>query len=124
MHMAYSQAPNKLPHHRLLIFRFFLTRRNLLGPAFINVKDIDFFTRPSFHVLSLLVLFTPNFHGRIVYCCIYFSIMLYDNLFLFFPALYNHLKPFLKIRPFVYYFSEFFPTPLFIRTHPAFIWYF
>ena len=55
----YSQVPNKHPH-RLLIFRVFPTPRTLLGPPSINFKEIDFFTNPSFHFLSLLVLFTPN----------------------------------------------------------------
>ena len=53
--------------------------------------------------------------------CIYFSSMLYDNLFLFFPSIYNHLKPFLKIQPLFILTPRLlnfriFPTPLFIRT--------
>ena len=92
----------------LINFSIFPTTRTLLGPPFINVKDIDFFTNPSFHFISfhfisLLVLFTTNFHGKIVYCCKYFSFMLYDNLFWFFSSLYNDVKHFLNLQLPVYF---------------------
>ena len=67
-------------------------------PRLLMLRNLTVSTNPSFHFLSLLVLFTPNFHGKIAYCCIHFSFMLYDNLF-FFSSLYNNLKPFLKFRP-------------------------
>jgi len=86
----------------LINFSIFSNPQTLLGPPFINFKEIAFFTNASFHFLSLLVLFTPNFHGKIAYCCIYFSFMLFDNLLLFFPSLYNYLRPFLKFQPPVY----------------------
>ena len=73
----YSQVPDKRPPPRLLIFYSFPTPRILLGPS-MNFKEIDLFLQ-AVHFLSLLVLFTPNFHGKIAYCCIYFSVMLYDN---------------------------------------------
>jgi len=60
---------------------------------------LTFSTNPLFPFISLLVLFMPNFHGKIAYCCIYFSFMLYDNLFLVLSSLHKHLKPFLKFRP-------------------------
>ena len=111
-------------------FDFCPTPWSLLGlPRLLILRKLTFFTNPSFHFLSLLVLFTPNFHGKIACFCIYFDIMLYDNLFLFFPSLYNHLRPFLKFQPppfiltpLAYYISEFFPTPLIIRTL-QFIWH-
>ena len=58
---------------------------------------------------------------------IYFSFTLYDSLFLFFPLLYNHFKPFLKFQPPIYFdpppFIKFwmFVQPLIIGT--PFIWH-
>ena len=60
-------------------------------------------TNPSFHFFLLLALLTPHIHGKIASFCIYFSFMLSDNLFFFFPWLYIHLKPFLKSQPPVYF---------------------
>ena len=71
-------------------------------PRLLILRKLTLFTNTSFHFLSLLVQFTHNFHGKIKYSCTYFSFMLYDNPFLFFPSLYNHLKPFLKFQPPVY----------------------
>ena len=50
--------------------------------------------------------------------------MHYDNLFLFFLSLYDHLEPFFRFQspvyfdPLVYSISEFFPTIMFIWTSP------
>ena len=77
---------------RLLIFRFFPTPEPYLDPHLLILRKLTFYTNPSFHFLSVLGLFTPNFHGKITRFCIYFSLMLYDNLFLFCTSLYNHLK--------------------------------
>jgi len=88
------------------------TRLLILGKS-------TFFTNPSIHFLSLLVLSTPNFHSKIAYCCIYFSFMLYDKLFLFFPSLYNHLSlflnyhsPFILTHPFIKFWNFFRPSSL------------
>ena len=82
----------------------------LSGPLFITFKQINFFANSPPYLLSLLVPFTPNFQSQMVCFFIYFSLMLSTNLFLFFPALYNHLKPFLKGRP-----PFIFPLPPFIE---------
>ena len=100
----YSQVPNKRPP-RLLIFKFFQSPGPYFDPPFINFKEIDFFYKSSFHFLSLLVLVTLNFHGKMAYCCIYVSFMLYNDLFLFFSSLYKQSKPFLKFRPPPVYFN-------------------
>ena len=85
---------------RSLIFGYFPTPTDLIRtPRLLILGKSTLFTNLSFHFLSLLVQFTPNFHGKIAYCCIYFSFMLYDNLFLFLPSLYNHVKPSLKFQP-------------------------
>ena len=112
---------NKRP--RFLIFQFFFQPPDLVRTLpFINFKETDFFTNPFFHFLSLLVLFTPNIQDKVECFCIYFSSMLCDNLFLFFPSFYNHLKPFLKFRsPFILTLPRLlnfriFSDPLFIRT--------
>ena len=74
----------KLPH-----FLFFLCWGFVIGPmAF-----------PQHYILKK-ILFTPNCHRKIAYCCMCSSFMFYDNLFLFFPSLYNNVEP-----------------PLFILTH-------
>ena len=81
-------------------FNFFIfsSPRTLLGlPPFLYFKEIDFFTNPSFHFHSLLVLFTPNFHGKMSF--MYFSFMIYDNLFCSFrlctiiESRYSHSAP-------------------------------
>ena len=101
----------------LLIFRSVSNLPDLIRTPFINFKEIDFFTNSLLHFFSWLVLFTPNFQGKIACFCIYFSFMLYDNLLLFFPSLYNHLKPFLILRPLpVIKARNFSRTSLFIRT--------
>ena len=74
-----------------------------MTPRLLILRKLTFFIKPYFHFLSLLVLFTPDFHGKIAYCCIYFSFMLYDNLFLFFPTLHNPVKRFLKFQPPLYF---------------------
>ena len=95
---VYSQVRNKRPP-RLLIFRFFSNPPDLIRtPRLLIIRKFTFLQAPRL-IFSLLVLFTPDFNGKIAYCCIYFSCMLYDNLFLFFTSLYNHLKPFLKSQP-------------------------
>ena len=43
--IMYPQMPNKRPPC-LLIFCFFPTSRTLLGPPFINFKEIDFLYKP------------------------------------------------------------------------------
>ena len=106
----YYQVPNTSPHP-LINFRFFPTPWTLLGPSrLLILRKLTFFKNPSSYFFSLLVTFTLNFHGKIAYCCIYFSFILYDNLYLFLPSLYNQLKPSLKFRPPVY-----FDFPLFIK---------
>ena len=87
----------------LLTFQFYSNPWTLLGPSRLLVLgELTFFTNLTFHSLSLLVLFTPNLHDKIAYYCIFFSFILYDNLFLFLTSLSNHSKPFLKFRPPVY----------------------
>jgi len=77
----------------LLIFRFFSNPLNLIRtPVYYFYGNCLLLQTPNF--LSLFVLFTPSFHGKTAYCCIYFSSMLYDNPFVFFPSLYNHLSRF------------------------------
>ena len=95
----YSQVPNKFPPC-LLIFQFFSSPPDLIGtPYLLLLRKLTFFTNPSFYFLSLLVLFTPNFHSKIAGFCLYFSFMLHDNLSLLLPILKAHLKAFLKFRP-------------------------
>ena len=115
----YSQVPNN--------FSICSNPPDLIKtPRLLILRKLTFSTNPSCHFLSLLVLFTPNFHGKIAYCCIYFSFMLYDNLFLFFSSSCNHLKPFLKFRPPPSLLIPrllnfgFFSDPLFIRTSRLF----
>ena len=118
---------NKNPPH-LLIFQFFPNPMDLIRTPINNfLRKCTFFTNTSFHFLSLLVLLTPNFHGKIAYCCKCFSFMFCDNLFLFFPSLSNHSKPFLKFQPPVYFdppfikfWNIFQPLSLLV---PPFIWY-
>jgi len=62
-------------------------------PSFINFMETDSLYKPPFYFFSLLVLFTLNFHGKIAYCCIHFSFILYDSLFLFFPSLDEFKAP-------------------------------
>ena len=101
--------------NRLINFSVFVQPPGTyLDPPFINFKEIEDFMYPSFRFLSFLVLFTPNMHGKIACFCIYFSFMLSDNLFLFFPSLYNHLKPFLKFRlPRLLNFGVYSSTPVY-----------
>jgi len=101
--IQYSQVPNKRPLG-LLLFQFCPTPWTLLGPPFITFEELYFFMNLWFHSISLLVQFTPNIQGKIKCFCIHFSPMLYDHLFLLFPSLYNHLRPFLKFRlpPFIW----------------------
>ena len=116
-----SQVPNKGPP--LINFSiFFQPPGPYKDPRLLILRKLTFSTNPSFHFLSLLVLFTANFHGKVAYCCIYFSFILYDNLFLFFSSSYNHIKPVLKFRPPSIYFDPpfikfwSFSDLLFIRT--------
>ena len=80
-------------------FSIFPTPWTLIGPLFINFKEIDFSMSPSLHFLSFLVLATPNFRSKIACFCIHLRYLLSDNLFVFLPSLYNHLKPLLKSDP-------------------------
>ena len=119
--------PNKRPSTCLLIFRFFQPPDLIRTPSLNNCKEIDFFTNPSFHFLSFLVLFTPTIQGKMECFCVKCSSMLYDNLFLFFPSFYNHLSHFSNSDPPfiltpVCSILVFFPTLLFARTHPV-IWH-
>ena len=114
----------------LINFSIFTNPRILLGPPrllILRKSTFNFFTNSSFHFLSLLAKFTPNFHGKPACLCIYFSSLLYDNLFLFFPSLYNHLKPFLKFRPPVYFDPRLLHFRLFsdppVYKDPPFIWH-
>ena len=77
---------------------FFQLPRSYQDPLFTNIKEIDNFTNPLFHFISLLVLFRPNIQGRMECFCIYCSSMLNDNLFLFFSSFYTHLQLFLKFQ--------------------------
>ena len=104
----YSQVPNKRPSH-LLVFQLFSNPPDLIRtPRLLILRTLTFFTNSSFHFLSLLVLFTPNFHSKIACFCTYFSFMLYDNLPLFFPSLCSLVMSLLKFRT----------PPPFILTHP------
>ena len=106
----------------LLVFRFFTTTPDLIRThPIIKFEEIDFVTNSSFYFLYLLILLTPNFQGKITYIWIYFAFFHYGNLFLFFPSLYNHSKPFFKFWPPVYFDPPFikfriFSDPLFIVT--------
>ena len=120
--MLYYQVPNQCPP-LFINFQFFATSPDFIrSPHLLLLRKLTFCSNPSFHFLSLLVLSTPNLHGKIADCCIHSSFMPNDNLFLFFSPLYNHAKPVLKVRPPVnldspiYHNLECFPTPLFIRT--------
>ena len=67
---------NKRPRC-LLIFWFSSNSQNLIRSSrLLILRTLTFSTNPSFHFLSLLVLFKPNFHDKIAHCCIYFSSML------------------------------------------------
>ena len=94
---CYPQVPNKRPTPSLLTLRFFSTPPDFIRtPCLVILRKLSVFT--TLYVISLLVLFTPNFHGKIGYCDMYFSIMLYYNSLLFFLSLYNHLKPFFILQ--------------------------
>jgi len=69
----YSQVQNICPHP-CFNFLIFVQPLTLFGSLFINFKEIVFLTNPSFNLISLLVLFMPNFYDKIAYCCIYFSV--------------------------------------------------
>ena len=120
--LHYSQVPNIL-HPRLLIFDFFQPPELIRNPRLIMLWKMPFFTNPLFHFLSLLVVFTPHFYGKIAYCCIYFSFILHENLLLFFLSLYNHLKLFLKFHSNPQFIKrrKIFATPLSIRTAPVYL---
>ena len=57
------RCPISVPHS--LLFWFFSNLRTLLGPPFINFKEIAFFTNPWFNSIYLVVLFTSNIQGKI-----------------------------------------------------------
>ena len=113
---------------RLLIFRFCSNLQDFIRtPCLSFLRKLTFFKPLT--SLPFVVLFTPNFHGKKACFCIYSSFMLYDNLFLLFQSLYNHLKLFPDFRlppfiltPVIYYISELFPTS-FLLGPPPFIWY-
>ena len=102
---------------RLLIFQFFPAPHLIL-------RKLTFLQ--TSHFISLLCQdylhpFSRNFHGKITCFCIYCSFMLYDNLFLLFPSLYSHIKPFLDFRsPSRLLNLGIYSDPLFIRTLSAF----
>ena len=79
----------------LLSSQFFPTPRTLSGPPFINFRDNDVFHE----FLSLLEQIMPTFQDKLAFVCLCFSLMPYDNLFLFIPSPYNLFKPFLKSLP-------------------------
>ena len=88
---------------RLLIFRFFATPLTLLGPPFINFEEND-----VFHELSILLPFFIStthvqFSRRNNVLLFIILFVHYDSLFLSLPSLYAHFKPFLKVRPPVYF---------------------
>jgi len=59
----------------LINFWIFSNPPNLIRtPHLLILRKLNIFTNLSFHFLSLLVLFTPKFHGKIAYCCIYLSL--------------------------------------------------
>ena len=111
--------PNRYPF-RLIIFLLLSNPHTLLRP-FINFKE----TLVFYELLILFPFFVSTIHphfskGKLAQFYVYFSFLLCDNLFLFFPSLYNHFKPFRKFQfphflpsP-TYYICEFFPTSLFI----------
>ena len=73
---------------RLLMFRVFSKHLDLTrnSPHLLSLKKLTFLKNPSFHFLSLLVLFTTNFQGRLAFFCINFSSTLNENLLLVFPS--------------------------------------
>ena len=76
-------------------------------PRLLILRTLTLFTNPSFHSLSLLVLFTPNFHGKL-YFCIYFRLCFMTTRFCSFhpciiiysPLLNSNPPPFIKFRNF------------------------
>ena len=96
--MHYSKVPNK--HPPLINFLiFFQPPTPYKNPPLINCKEIDSIYK---HIISF-PFFISTIYTHISWqnsILLYiFSMMLYDNLFLFFPSLYNHLKSFLKFQP-------------------------
>ena len=87
------KIPNKVPC--LINFSIFPTPLFLLGPPLLFLRKLTCFTNSSFYVLSLLVLCTLNFQGKMTCFSIYFSCV-FSNVFSFFPSLCTHLKSFLK----------------------------
>ena len=96
--VPYSQVSNKcIP---LIYFSIFSNPLDLIRTHhLLLLMNFTLFTNPSFHFLSLLVQYMPTFHCKIEYSCIYFSFLLYHNLFLLFPSLYNHLNLFSSSNP-------------------------
>ena len=102
---SYSQVPNKGPPC-LLIFEFFPTPRTLLGPPFINFKEIEFIAGLLCYFFSLLVLFTPNFQGKLTCFCIYFSSRILT------PPIYFEPPPiYFEPLPRFFKFQKFFQPP-------------
>ena len=56
----YSQVPKTRPTLSIILSTFFQPPDLIRTPPFNNFKEIDFFTNPSLHFLSFLVLFTPT----------------------------------------------------------------
>ena len=98
-YFVYSQVPNKCPPCLINFLIFFQSPGPYKDPPFINFKKIEFITGLLCYFLSFLKLFTPNFQCKLTCFCVYFGFTLCDNLFLFFPLLYNNFKPFLEFRP-------------------------
>ena len=111
---------------RLLIFWIFSNLLDFIRtPRLLSLRTLTIYTNPSFPFFVSTIY--ANFNGKIAYCSIYLSFMLYDNLFLFFPSLHNHLKPFLKFRPsprllepsFIKFWNLF--RPLCLLGHPVYL---
>jgi len=79
---------------QLINFLIFPAPPEVIRTPCINFKEIDFFTNPSSHFLSLLVLSMATIQGKME----------------FLLSFYNHLEPFLKFQPPLHLF-----WPLFIN---------
>jgi len=121
----YSQVPNNAPP--LINFSIFSNPWTLLEPPVYYFKEVDFFTNPWFHSISLLVPFTPNIQGKLECFCICFNSMPYDNLFLFFPSFYNQFRspsPFIKVKNFFQPPCLLVPPPFILHLRVGICWSF
>ena len=55
-----------------------------MTPRLVSFMEIDFFTNPSFHFVSFLVLFTPYFRDKITCFSTYFSFCFREHVFVLF----------------------------------------